>query len=228
VLRRFGGAVDVDEEGRSWRVEGGGLERTEYAVETDWSAAAFVFAAVAVAGGEVEISRLDLASRQGDRAVAEILEGGGLTCFEGTDGLHLAGCVSAPFSADLEDTPDLFPALSVVAAAAPPGSHLTGLAHLQHKESDRLTVMVDNLRRLGAEVAVDGSSFIVQRSLEPDTGATPSVTSANDHRVAMAMAVAALVVGDVLLDEGDCVEKSFPRFWTMWDELLGRGDRIRP
>jgi 3-phosphoshikimate 1-carboxyvinyltransferase len=227
VLRHFGASVDVSPDRRDWRVKASPLEFTNYEVEADWSAAAFVFAAVGVAGGAVTINRLPLESRQGDRAVAKILAQGGLQISRAGEGLRLTGAVSAPFRADLKDTPDLFPALSVVAAAAPPGSHLSGLDHLKHKESDRLSTMVDNLRRLGAEITVERSGFTVERTLPRARAERPVATSANDHRIAMAMAVAALVVGEIRLDDGDCVEKSFPGFWSMWQALLADRQRQR-
>jgi 3-phosphoshikimate 1-carboxyvinyltransferase len=227
VLRHFGAVVDVSEDRRAWRVKASPLDFTTYEVETDWSAAAFFFAAVGVAGGTVRIDRLVRNSRQGDRAVAEILAQGGLELDSAGNGLRLSGPVNAPFRADLEDTPDLFPALSVVAAAAPPGSHLSGLDHLKHKESDRLSTMVENLRRLGAEITVERSGFTVERALPRCTDERPQVTSANDHRIAMAMAVAALVVGEIQLDDAGCVDKSFPGFWSMWQALLGGRERQR-
>lgn len=228
VLRQFGGVIDVSEDRRDWRVAASPLKITTYMVEADWSAAAFVFAAVSVAGGTVDINRLDPKSRQGDRAVASILARGGLEIREAGDVLRLTAQVNPPFDANLQDTPDLFPALSVVAAAAPPGSHLSGLDHLKHKESDRLSAMVDNLRRLGAEITVDDSGFTVDRSLPLGVGNPPEVTSANDHRIAMAMAVAALVVGEIRMDDGNCVDKSFPGFWNMWEELLAGMEQRRP
>ena len=74
VLRAFGGELEVASDRRRWRVAPGPLQRTRYAVEGDWSAAAFVLAAVAVAGGSVELGPLDPASRQGDRVLLDILE----------------------------------------------------------------------------------------------------------------------------------------------------------
>ncbi|MCP3859188.1 MAG: 3-phosphoshikimate 1-carboxyvinyltransferase, partial [Phycisphaeraceae bacterium] len=149
VMRSFGSGLEVSDDRRRWRVPATPLERTRYRVEGDWSAAAFVLAAVAVAGGEVELGPLDPASRQGDRAVLRILADAGLDVDWIDDRVIARGPVNAPIFADLRHTPDLFPALAVAAACAPPGSRFSGLDHLKHKESDRLTVMVENLERLG-------------------------------------------------------------------------------
>lgn len=219
VLKFFGASVTMESDSH-WRVGPGGLQRLDYTVEGDWSAVAFAAAAVAVAGGEVRIGPLAPTSAQGDRVVCEILADAGLVVdFKGEE-LVVRGSASRPFKANLSDAPDLFPALSVVAAAGPAGTLLDGLDHLQHKESDRLAVMTDNLRRLGAEIESGPSFFKVTRSIDRLPIGKLAVTAAGDHRIAMAMAVAGLVRGDLEIDDDSCVAKSFPEFWEMWDQLL--------
>jgi 3-phosphoshikimate 1-carboxyvinyltransferase len=188
-------------------------------VDGDWSAAAFFLAAVAVAGGAVEMGPLDPASRQGDRVAVRVLIESGLDAQWAGDRLKVRGPVTAPVVADLEQAPDLFPALAAVAACAPPGSRFSGLAHLQHKESDRLGVMVENLRRLGAGCVLDGDRLELNETIETLADSPRSVTAAGDHRVAMAMAVAALGAGPLEVDDGSCVSKSFPGFWPVWAAL---------
>jgi len=219
VLEHYGATVEVESSSR-WRVEPGRLKQLKYNVEGDWSAVAFAASAVAVVGGEVRISPLMSTSSQGDRVIIDVLSAAGLgVTFEG-DEVVFRGSVSRPFTANLSDAPDLFPALSVVAAAAPAGSVLDGLDHLRHKESDRLSVMIDNLQRLGAEIESGPSSFRVLKALDRTVGRTVPVTAAGDHRIAMAMAVAGLATGRLELDDDECVGKSFPDFWKMWDRLL--------
>jgi 3-phosphoshikimate 1-carboxyvinyltransferase len=224
VLRGFGGKVKVEAGRRWWRVAPGGLHVARYEVEGDWSAAAFVLAAAAVAGGEVEMGALDADSRQGDRAVVEILSAAGLETEWRGHTLAVRGPITAPISADLHDTPDLFPALIVAAAAGPPGSRFRGLENLRHKESDRLTVMVRNLSTLGAEIAVAKDEVEVRARMRRAPENPPTLTAAGDHRVAMAVALAALAVGRLKLDDPDCVSKSFPGFWRAWERLVGPGE----
>jgi 3-phosphoshikimate 1-carboxyvinyltransferase len=227
VLRAFGGVVEVSNDRRRWVVAPQPLKPSRFAVEGDWSAAAFILAAVAVAGGEVDIGPLDSASRQGDRAVVRILADAGLEVDWNGDRLIARGPVTMPLLADLRHTPDLFPALATVAACAPPGSRFAGLEHLKHKESDRLAVMVENLERLGARIAVRGFEFTVEGTIDVPAGSYPPVTAAKDHRIAMAAAVAALAAGPLALDDPDCVAKSFPQFWQVWDRLLADSDEGR-
>ena len=223
VLRAFGARVEVDRRRRRWQVSPGLEPGTRYRVEGDWSAAAFVLAAHGVAGGEVEVGPLDRHSRQGDRVVCEILAPYGVEYRQEKDRLLLRGSAGRPFTADLSNAPDLFPAMAVVAAAAPAGSLFSGLDHLKHKESDRLAVIVENLRRLGAELTVDDAGLHILSPMRRGHAVPPEVTAAGDHRIAMAMAVAALAAGPLHLDDASCVAKSFPGFWSMWDRLVGDG-----
>lgn len=219
VLRAFGSTVVASADRRRWTVPTGPLRPATIAVEGDWSAAAFALAAVAVAGGCVGVGALDRSSRQGDRAIVEILGGAGLDLRWEGDRLWARGPLTAPIVADLRHTPDLFPALAAVAACAPPGSSLSGLDHLAHKESDRLRTMAENLGRLGAELEVTDTTLVVVSALQCVGGPPRPVSAAADHRIAMAMAVAALGGGALALDDGTCVSKSFPDFWDMWARL---------
>jgi 3-phosphoshikimate 1-carboxyvinyltransferase len=219
VLRAFGAKASTTAGRRRWSVSPVPLQPAHYEVEGDWSAAAFLLAAVAISGGAVDIGPLDPESRQGDREVVTVLGNAGLE-FEWTgERLLVRGPVTAPLTADLTHCPDLFPALAAVAACAPHGSRFTGLDHLAHKESDRLTVMVENLGRLGAVFSFDGPILRVRERLHRSADSSRSVTAAGDHRIAMAMAVAALGAGPLQLDDGSCVSKSYPEFWNDWDRL---------
>ncbi len=220
VLEAFGGFVAVDAAGRRWRVRPGRLEPVSYTVEGDWSAAAFPLAAAAVAGGRVTVANVAPGSAQGDRCLTGILARAGCHVTSGASGVSVEGPATVAFEADLSDAPDLFPALAVVAASVPAGSVLRGLGALRHKESDRLAVMVGNLGRLGAEVGTDGETMVVRKPLPRGGSRDVAVTAAADHRIAMAMAVAALGTGPLLLDDPGCVAKSYPEFWRDWGRLV--------
>jgi len=224
VLRAFGATIERDSDLRRWHVAPEPLLPTRYAVEGDWSAAAFVLAAVAVAGGRVDVGSLDPASRQGDRRVLKVLSDAGVLLESAGDRLLVEGSARLPLEADLRNTPDLFPALAVVGSVVPGGSFFSGLDHLQHKESDRYAAMVDNLQRLGARMTGDRTTLRIQAPIRSDHAQIPEVSAAGDHRIAMAMAVAALAAGPLRLDDRDCVVKSFPGFWKMWDRMIA-GER---
>lgn len=221
TLSRFHVAVDHELGSRRWRVPPGSARPSAVEIEGDWSAVAFFVAAAAVVGGRIEVGALSMESHQGDRVVCDVAREAGVTIATTACGVSAEGPSRRAFTADVTDAPDLFPALAAMAACGPAGTELTGLDHLKHKESDRLTVMVDNLRRLGADIEVVGASTRFKRPVERMPEAVRSVTAAGDHRIAMAMAVTSLAAGPLMLDDPDCVSKSFPGFWDTWMGLLG-------
>jgi 3-phosphoshikimate 1-carboxyvinyltransferase len=228
VLLEFGVDVRQSPGSRQLQVARGTGQPATVEVEGDWSAAAFMAAAAAVAGGEVTVRPLSPGSRQGDRAIVDIMDGAGVETEVDGKVVTFRGPARQPIFADLTDTPDLFPALSVVAAIVPVGSRLTGLAHLKHKESDRLSVMIENLERLGCRFERAENEVRVVRPLTRTTDLVRIATAADDHRIAMAMAVAALAAGPIELDDATCVVKSFPGFWEQWDRVLGAPSKAKP
>ena len=218
VLEAFGGRCESRERGRVLYVAPGGLHPATFAVEGDWSAAAFPLAAAAVAGGEVEVLGLRLDSRQGDAAMAGLLVEAGCRVQATEGGVALAGPATRPLVADLTDTPDLFPALAVVVAVL--GGRLTGLAGLVAKESDRLAVMTAHLGALGLRATADDATFASPGGLAGAAAPGTALEPADDHRVAMALAVAGTIVPGVEVANPGCVAKSWPGFWSAWDELV--------
>ena len=220
VLGDFGAKVERSSDNRQWRIGGGGLKNIRWSVEGDWSAAAFPIAAAAVAGGWVEVPGLDRGSAQGDRIICDILADAGMVFEWFGDRLVAKGPITQPISADLGASPDTFPALAAIAACRVPGSKLTGLGNLLHKESSRLQVMATNLRALGARIVVGEETFEVEKTVDRKEDLSRAVQAADDHRIAMAMAVTALEAGPLELDAPSSVAKSFPDFWSLWNALL--------
>lgn len=194
------------------------LRATTFTVEGDWSAAAFPMAAAALTGGAVEVEGVRVASRQGDAVVARLLEGIGCTVSATARGVRIAGRAHLPLVADLRDTPDLFPPLAVVTAAL--GGRLEGLAGLAVKESDRLRLVTDLLERLGYDVAHTGDSFTSGGGVPPVARWRGALSPEQDHRVAMALAVAGAVTEGVVVEDAACVSKSWPEFWDAWEKLF--------
>ncbi len=222
VLRAFGARAEASRDGLELRVAGGRLGPARYAVEGDWSAAAFPLAAVAVAGGEAQVGGVRLDSLQGDAVVARLLAGAGCRITAASGGVDARGPATGPLSADLRDAPDLFPALAVVAAIM--GGRLTGLAGLAIKESDRLAVMTARLRELGFAVEATADTFTAPGGRTGARAPDHPLDPAGDHRVAMALAVAGSAVAGVRVADAGCVAKSWPGFWDQW-RALAAGSR---
>ena len=174
----------------------------EAAVEADWSQAAFWYAANFL-GGEVDIQGLAPRSAQGDMAVSEHYW---RLARPGEAEIDVSGC------------PDLLPPLAVMAAARNGVTRFTHAARLRMKESDRLRTTAALLAALGGQVE-EGPDFLTVRG-GPLTGGT--VDSANDHRIAMAAAIAATgCAGPVTVLGAECVAKSYPNFWEDYRKLGG-------
>ena len=168
-------------------------------VEGDWSNGAFFLAANTL-GSDVDIKNLDCHSCQGDQAVTVWLKE--LTSF----------C-----TIDVSDIPDLVPILSVVAAANQ-GARFTNIARLRLKESDRVHSVIAMLNSLGITAIDEGDALLVS----PGKITGGCVESFNDHRIAMAAAIAATVAsGSVTIVNAECVAKSYPAFWDEYKRLGG-------
>lgn len=195
VLKNFG----VDTQG--YTVSGGFPFRSPgtVSIEGDWSNAAFFLAANAL-GSAVEISGLNKASVQGDRAVVTILKN-----------LDTFSKVSAA------NIPDLIPILAV-AAGANQGARFADVRRLRLKESDRVLSVANLLRKLGSEVLISENELEIQ----PAEFQGCTIDAMNDHRIAMAAAIAATVArGPVTILGAQCVAKSYPAFWDDFRRLGG-------
>ncbi|MBI2837150.1 MAG: 3-phosphoshikimate 1-carboxyvinyltransferase [Acidobacteria bacterium] len=216
VLADFGVRVVHDESLTQFHIRGGQrYGAREYQVEGDWSGAAFLLVAGALAG-RARVSNLRGDSRQADRAILDVLRacGAGVRCE--CDAIDVSGRVLAPFAFDASDCPDLFPPLVALASACTGTSRLSGAGRLRHKESDRAASLSDVFRRLGGTIAVTGDVMEVTGG----TLAGGTVDPRGDHRIAMAAAVAGLVSRDgVLLQSSECVRKSYPGFFEDLESL---------
>lgn len=193
------------------------------AVETDWSQAAFWLAAGAL-GGPVTCRGMDTRSRQGDRAVFSILEKSGVRMTVQGDRVTAAADRREGFTVRAAQIPDLVPMLAAYACFCEGPSCITDAGRLRLKESDRLHAMALGLRALGAHITEQPDGL----RIEP-AGPLPGGTAdtAGDHRIAMALSVAAAgCAGPSRLIGCECVEKSYPEFFTDFQKLGGLADGI--
>jgi len=200
TLRRFG--IAVNETAQGFHVPG----RQAYqppagplVPEGDWSNAAFWLAAGAL-GGDVRVTGLDEASAQPDRAISALLENRAVM--------------------DASQCPDLAPIMAVVMALTPGRHEIINASRLRLKESDRLHAMAANLHALGTEVTELPDGLIIRGKLSLRGGTADSF---GDHRIAMALAIAALKCeGTVTLHGAQAVQKSYPAFWEDYERLGGK------
>ena len=193
--------IDMTRKALALFTKGGALVSPgEIPVEGDWSNGAFFLAAKAL-GSDVQVAGLDSNSPQGDRACAHWL-----------DALKTHQTISA------KDIPDLVPILSVVAAANQ-GAVFTDIRRLRAKESDRVESVKNMLSALGIQSASDENTLTVY----PGRFQGGTVDSCNDHRIAMAAAIAATMASrPVTVLGAQCVKKSYPSFWEAYQKLGGK------
>jgi len=219
VLEDFG--ISYYREGyRFFQVPGGQVyQPADYAIEADASSASYFWAAAAITGGKVTIANLSGDSCQGDAAFPRVLEQMGCTLESAADGLTVQGGQLRGITADLAAMPDLVPTLAVVAACAQGETVITGVAHLRHKESDRLAAVAAELQKMGIAARDTADGLII-------TGGTPhgaAIDTYQDHRLAMSFAVAGLRVPGIIINDPGCVAKSFPDFWEFFEKLYQGG-----
>jgi 3-phosphoshikimate 1-carboxyvinyltransferase len=191
------------------------------ATEGDHSSASYALLAAAVTGGRVRVTHLDPRSLQPDARFSRDLEQVGCTVSHDDASITVEGAERLqPFDVDLEDAPDLAPAAAVLALFCEGASRLRRIGNLRLKESDRLDALATGLTRLGAGVDVEGDAMTVRPPSAGPRGA--SIDVVDDHRIAMAFAVAGLRVPGVTLSDERVVEKSYPGFWEDFDRLSGR------
>ena len=225
-----------------FKVRGGQrLKATDIDLEGDWSAAANFLVAGAVFG-KVEVEGLDTSSLQADLSIMDILmdAGASLSQVDGQKGnIVVQRAPLRAFNVDASNCPDLFPIVSVLAAFCQGTSRLAGLERLANKESDRATAILNMLTQMDVEAHRDGDELVIkghtlaQRLLgkalaEPASGVPTllkggNYTSYHDHRMVMALKVASLGADSpIIIDDEDCVEKSFPSFNEQFDKKIDR------
>ncbi len=182
----------------------------EVTIEGDYSSASFFFICAGICGSRVTVSGLNPETKQGDRKIVDILETIGCTVGRSGDCVTIQGGSLEPLDYDMQDVPDLVPPVAVTAAFAKGTSRLSNVGHLRFKESDRVSVIISELGKMGVHAYFDEGSLFVEGSGKIH-GAT--IDPHNDHRIAMSFAIAGLAVPGVFVTDERCVAKSFPDFW---------------
>ena len=189
-------------------------------VERDWSAAAMLLVAGAVAG-EVTLRGLDLLSRQSDAVIFELLRQNHVDIVRDPEKntITVRRSILCPFYFDINDAPDLFAPLFVLAAFSHGESVISGIGRLKNKESNRAESFAEEFGKLGVRTTVSGGEMTIYGE-ENRRLWKASCSSHGDHRLAMALLVASLFAdGPVRIDDTDCIAKSFPGFLENFEKL---------
>jgi 3-phosphoshikimate 1-carboxyvinyltransferase len=217
MLQAFGLSVKADGPRRLIVPAGQSASLNHYQVEPDASSASYYYAASAICGGNVGVQSLTIRSIQGDVRFIDVLEEMGCSVCRGEDCVAVTGRPLRGIDVDMNDISDTVMTLAAVACFAEGPTTIRNVAHIRHKETDRISAMATELRKLGAEVEEypDGLK-ITPRPLKGC-----AVETYYDHRMAMSLALIGLKVPGVIIKNPGCVAKTYPGFWQDFEKLRG-------
>jgi 3-phosphoshikimate 1-carboxyvinyltransferase len=215
-LRKFGIEVKTPPDLREFNIAPQAYQPTRYLVEGDWSSASYLLALGALSG-PVTVANLNPESRQGDRILLSFLkEMGALVDIDKSTVTVRKSGLNA-IKADLANSIDLLPTMAVLAAVAKGVSEFTRIGRARIKESNRVLAVREGLERMGVAVREERDRLTV-------TGTTPQgavIDTKNDHRIAMAFGVLGTMTGKTVINDAECVAKTYPEFWDVLRSIGG-------
>lgn len=216
VMARFG--VTAEKRGSTYYIKGNqSYKGIKCAPEADFSQGAFWLVAGAL-GSLVSVQGLNIASLQGDRVILDILRRAGAEIKIDQKGIYVAEPAKRCVEIDASDCPDLVPVLAVLCTQLEGRSVIYNAQRLRLKESDRLAAITAELGKLGADICQREDGLEIGKS----TLHGGTCQGHNDHRIAMALAIAStLLDGEITLDGAECVSKSYPEFWDHFRSIGG-------
>jgi 3-phosphoshikimate 1-carboxyvinyltransferase len=227
LLKRFGVDVTLQEDVviRPYHAH---KKPETFLIEPDWSAAAFWYQLLALAKeGYITLNKLSPNSAQGDAIIANYMERFGISTQYNAKGALLTKNNNYLEKAyyDMLSYPDMVPAMAVLMCALNIPCTFINVAHLEAKESKRLTALCTELGKCGFDITQNGSELHINKIVEENLIKPTSFNTSQDHRMAMALAPLALLFDEVVINDSEVVEKSYPHFW---DDLRMVGFVITP
>ena len=224
VLRQFG--IEIQEKENLYIIKGNQKYTSpeEIRVEGDWSNASFLLCAGALCEKGVTVTDLDINSPQGDKKILEVLKNMGADVSISGSEITVKKNKLNGITVDASDIPDAVPIISVVATACEGDTTIINAGRLRIKESDRIASVMDMLSSVGADVTETDDGIII-RGGNILTGGT--VNGYNDHRIVMSASILSSLCKDkVIITDGNAVEKSYPDFFTDFNNMGGNANVI--
>ena len=200
-----------------WQISPGGYQGRTYAIEPDASAASYFLAMAAITGGRMQLEGLSRASLQGDVGFTTALEQMGCTVSWQADSIEVAGRAHRGIDIDMNAISDTVPTLAVVACFAESPTLITNVRHIRDKETDRISDLVRELRKLGVQV----EEFDDGLRITPQPMHAARLATYDDHRMAMSLSLAGLRTAGVVIEDPACVGKTFPGYWDAFATVTG-------
>ena len=216
VMEAFGMVIDCSA-ADCFRIEPGSYQSRGYEIEPDASAASYFFAAAAITGGEVTVEGLSRRSLQGDVRFVDVLERMGCAVEWGGNSITVRGGTLQGIGVDMNDISDTAQTLAAVALFADGPTAIENIAHVRHKETDRIAAVATELRRLGQTVDERGDGLTIY----PQPIKPAIVETYDDHRMAMSFALIGLKADGIRIADPGCTAKTYPRFFEDLERLCG-------
>ncbi len=189
-------------------------------VPGDFSSATFFLCGAAITDSTLTLKGLDMADTQGDRAVVYMLQEMGCNIEIGRDFVKIEGTPLKGCELDLNDTPDALPAMAVTACFAEGETRIFNVPQARLKETDRISVMKEELEKMGADIKELEDGLVIHGSNKNILKGT-EVSGHDDHRVIMALAIAALAAkGETTIDDISAVSITFPKFFKLLSKIV--------
>lgn len=221
VMADFGMSGEAAPSLAYFKIPQGSYIGREYRIEGDASGASYFWAAAAITGGRVTVANVPVPSLQGDANLVPLLARMGCQVEQTGHGITVQGPDRLTgIEVDMGNMPDVAPTLAVVAAFAEGTTIINNIAHLRIKECDRISAMVTELGKMGADVDEEHDRMIIHGTAGGGNLHGATIKTYHDHRIAMCFGVAGLQVEGVEITGEECVAKSFPDFWERF-ALLG-------
>jgi 3-phosphoshikimate 1-carboxyvinyltransferase len=184
-------------------------------VEGDYSSASYFAVGAAISRGSVCIDNLQHDSDQGDRFILDIIKKAGANVFWKNKQVHIEAAELSSIDENMNSHPDLVPSLAVMSLFGKNKSRIRAIEHLRFKETDRLKALIDNIGKLQGKITQEKNDLII----EPVPLRGAAIPTFNDHRIAMSFALAGLRIPGIIIENPECVNKSFPKFWHYFEHL---------
>ncbi|MBS0263684.1 MAG: 3-phosphoshikimate 1-carboxyvinyltransferase [Planctomycetes bacterium] len=216
VCEAFGVEIERPSPG-TYRVRPQSYQAREYDIEPDASAASYFLAAAAVTGGEITIPGLSRQSLQGDVGFAEVLRQMGCEVSYGPQSITVRGRPLRGIEVDMNGISDTAQTLAAIAPFASGPTRIRNVAHIRHKETDRVAALATELRRIGQQV----EEFPDGLAITPAPVQPATIATYDDHRMAMSFAITGLVAPGITIAHPECTAKTYPRFFDDLAALAG-------
>jgi 3-phosphoshikimate 1-carboxyvinyltransferase len=223
MMRQFGARVD-EPSPNQFRIASTGYTGREYAIEPDASAASYFFGVAAVTGGTVTVEGLNRNALQGDVGFVDALVQMGCFAVWDSNSITLTGRPLRGVEVDMNAISDTAQTLACVAVFADGPTRIRNVAHMRLKETDRVTAVVNELRRLGlrADEHPDGIT------IHPGPVRPATVATYDDHRMAMSFSLVGLRAPGVRIADPGCTAKTYPEYFEDLERLCGAARRAAP